>query len=112
MPSLGSALLQHRADLGRSTFEEIFDLMADKKSHQVGEPEATQDFRGVVANPGRSIEGRIELGATDFDSRGAVVGKDPIEPMHRAVERAAEVKQDCVNVPHERLSLPVETTSP
>jgi hypothetical protein len=32
--------------------------------------------------------------------------------MQLAVERAAEVKQDCLNVPHERLSLPVGTTRP
>src|ERR1700682_865102 len=105
MPSLGAALFQCRADVGRTTFEKVLDLMANQKSHQVGEPEAAQNPRGSVANPGRFSEGRIELGASDLDSRGAVVRREPVEPMNGPIEGATEVKQDCANVPHERLSL-------
>jgi hypothetical protein len=75
-------------------------LMADKKSHQVGESETAQDLRRSVANPGRFIESRIKLGAADFDSGGAVMREKPVEPMHGPIERAAEVKQDCANIRH------------
>jgi hypothetical protein len=40
------------------------------------------------------IEGGIELRASDLDTRGTIVGDEAVEPMARAVEGAAEIKED------------------
>ena len=108
MPTLGAALLKHRADFGRSGLAEILELVADKESHQVGQAEAGDDPRGSVSGSGRMVEGWVEFRATDFNARGSISAEKAVEPMRWPVERAAEVEQQCTYVRHERPTLPVE----
>jgi len=54
---------ESRAELARSAFPQVFELMADEESYEVRQPEARHDPRCAIADSRRVIEGRVELGA-------------------------------------------------
>ena len=66
--------------------------MADEESHEVRQPEARDHPGRAIADSSGLIEGRIEIGAGDFDTGRAVAGQKAIEPVRRPVERAAEIE--------------------
>jgi len=92
MASAGAGIVESRAEWVGSGFSEIFELVADEKSHQVGHPEASYDPRCAVADSRRVVEGRVEVSAGDFNAGSAVTGEESVEPMRRAVERAAKIE--------------------
>ena len=92
MASGGARCVEGRTKLLRPALTQIFELMAHQESDEVGHPEA-RDYPGcAVAGSSRVIEGRVELGARNFDSSGAVAHEETIEPMRGPVERAAEIE--------------------
>ena len=63
MASGGARVVEGRANRVGAAFPQVFKLMADEKSHQVGHSEARDHARRAVADSGRVIEGRVKLGA-------------------------------------------------
>ncbi len=92
MASVGAGIVESRAERVGAAFPQVFELMADEKSHQVGHPEASYDPGCAVADSRRVVEGRVEVSAGDFDAGSAVTGEESVEPMRRAVERAAKIE--------------------
>ena len=88
----GAGIVEDRAQRFRPALAQVFKLMADEKSHQLRHAEARDHPRCAIADSRRVIEGRIELGACNCDSGGAVAQEKSVKPMRRPVERAAEIE--------------------
>ena len=72
MASGGAGIVEGRAQRLGATFPQVFKLMADEKSHQVGHSEARDHSRCAIADSGRVIEGRVEFDARNCDASDAV----------------------------------------